>query len=109
MRHGFLYLVTIMDWWSRRVLSWRLSNTLDVEFRVGALEEALARHGRPEIFNTNQGCRLTGMAFTQVLKDAGVKISMDGRGRWTDNVMIERPWRSSKKFTQKLYSTHAAA
>ena len=91
MRHGFPYLVAIMDRWSRRVPGWRLSNTL-----VGALEEALARHGRPEIFNTDQGCRFTGMAFTQVLKDAGVKISMDGRGRWTDNVMIERPWRSLK-------------
>ena len=84
MRHGFLYLVTIMDWWSRRVLSWRLSNTLDVEFRVGALEEALVRHGRPEIFNTDQGYQFTGMAFMQVLKDAGVKISMDGAedGGW---------------------------
>ena len=85
MRHGFLYLVAIMDWWSRRVLSWRLSNTLDVEFCVEALEEALARHGRPEIFNTDQGCQFTSVAFTQVLKGAGVKISMDGRGRWMDN------------------------
>ena len=109
VRHGFPYPVAIMDRWSRGVPSRRLSNTLDVAFRVGALEEALARHGRPEIFNTDQGCRFTGMAFTQVVKDAGVKISMDGRGWWMDNVMIERPWRRSKKITHKLYFTYAAA
>ncbi len=96
MRRGFLYLVAIMDWWSRKVLAWRLSNTLDVDFCVEALEAALARHGKPEIFNTDQGSQFTSVAFTQVLKDAGVKISMDGKGRWMDNVMIERLWRSLK-------------
>ncbi len=96
MRRGFLYLVAIMDWASRKVLAWRLSNTLDVDSCVEALEEALARHGKPEIFNTDQGSQFTSLVFTQVLKDAGVKISMDGRGRWMDNVMIERLWRSLK-------------
>jgi len=96
MRRGFLYLVAIMDWASRKVLAWRLSNTMDVDFCVEALEVALARHGKPEIFNTDQGSQFTSVAFTQVLKDAGVKISMDGRGRWMDNVMIERLWRSLK-------------
>ncbi len=94
MRRGFLYLVAIMDWWSRKVLAWRLSNTMDVDFCVEALEAVLARHGKPEIFNTDQGSQFTSVAFTQALKDAGVKISMDGRGRWMDNVMIERLWRS---------------
>jgi putative transposase len=96
MRRGFLYLVAIMDWWSRKVLAWRLSNTMEADFCVEALEEALARHGKPEIFNTDQGSQFTSLAFTQVLKDADVKISMDGRGRWMDNVMIERLWRSLK-------------
>jgi len=96
MRRGFLYLVAIMDWWSRKVLAWRLSNTMEAEFCVEALEEALARHGKPAIFNSDQGSQFTSVAFTQALKDAGVKISMDGRGRWMDNVMIERLWRSLK-------------
>lgn len=96
MRRGFLYLVVVMDWSSRKVLSWRLSNTLDADFCVSALEEALARYGVPEIFNTDQGCQFTSFEFTQVLKDAGVKISMDGKGRWMDNVMVERLWRSLK-------------
>ena len=96
MRRGFLYLVAIMDWWSRKVLAWRLSNTMDVDSCVEALEAALARHGKPEIFNTDQGGQFTSLAFTQVLKDAGVKISMDGKGRWMDNVFIERLWRSLK-------------
>ena len=87
---GFLYLVAVIDWASRAVLSWRLSNTMDASFCVEALEEALARHGRPEIFNTDQGGQFTGAAFTGVLIDAGVRISMDGRGRWMDNVFIER-------------------
>ena len=90
MQRGFLYLVAIMDWATRRVLAWRLSNTMDVEFCIEALEEALARHGRPEIFNTDQGSQFTSPRFTRVLQDAAVKISMDGRGRWMDNVMIER-------------------
>lgn len=96
MRRGFLYLVAIMDWASRKVLAWRLSNTLDADFCVAALEEALARYGAPEIFNTDQGSQFTGIAFTDVLKDAGVRISMDGKGRWMDNVFIERLWRSLK-------------
>jgi putative transposase len=93
---GFLYLVAIMDWASRAVLSWRLSNTMDASFCVSALEEALARFGRPEIFNTDQGSQFTSAAFTGTLAAAGVRISMDGRGRWMDNVFIERLWRSLK-------------
>ena len=88
MRRGFLYLVAIMDWHSHRVLSWRLSNTMDVTFCTEALEEALARHGKPGIFNTDQGSQFTSLSFTQVLMDAGIRISMDGRGRWMDNVNV---------------------
>jgi putative transposase len=87
---GFLYLVAIMDWASRAVLAWRLSNTMDVSFCVSALGEALARFGKPEIFNTDQGSQFTSAAFTGVLLVAGIKVSMDGRGRWLDNVFIER-------------------
>jgi len=93
---GFLYLVAVIDWASRAVLSWRLSNTMDASFCVAALEEALARYGKPEIFNTDQGSQFTGAAFTGALIEAGVRISMDGRGRWMDNVFIERVWRSLK-------------
>src|SRR6266567_1219960 len=93
---GFLYLVAIMDWASRAVLSWRLSNTMDVSFCVSALEEALSRFGKPEIFNTDQGSQFTSAVFTGTLVKAGIKISMDGRGRWMDNVFIERLWRSLK-------------
>ena len=96
MRRGFLYLVAVMDWSTRKVLSWRVSNTMDVEFCVEALEEALARFGRPEIFNTDQGSQFTSSDFTEVLKAADVRISMDGRGRWMDNVFIERLWHSLK-------------
>jgi putative transposase len=96
MRRGFLYLVAIMDWATRKVLAWRLSNTMDVGFCVMALEEALTRFGSPEIFNTDQGSQFSSFAFTAVLKDAEVRISMDGRGRWMDNVFIERLWRSLK-------------
>jgi putative transposase len=96
MRHGFLYLVAIMDWYSRKVLSWRVSNTMHADFCIEALEEALAKHGRPDIFNTDQGSQFTGADFTCVLINAGVRISMDGRGRWMDNVFIERLWRSIK-------------
>jgi len=96
MRRGFLYLVAVMDWATRKVLSWRVSNTMDVEFCIEALEEALARFGRPEIFNTDQGSQFTSPRFTGVLQQAGVRISMDGRGRWMDNVFIERLWRSLK-------------
>ena len=96
MAKGFVYLVAIMDWASRRVLAWRLSNTLDSQFCVEALEDALAQYGPPEIFNTDQGAQFTSEAFTTVLKEAGVIISMDGKGRWVDNVFVERLWRSVK-------------
>ena len=96
MRRGFLYLVAIMDWASRKVLSWRLSNTMDADFCVEALAEALNRFPKPRIFNTDQGGQFTSLDFTQKLKDAGIRISMDGKGRWMDNVMIERLWRSLK-------------
>jgi putative transposase len=96
MARGFLYLTAVMDWFSRAVLSWRLSNTMDASFCVEALEEALAEFGKPEIFNTDQGSQFTGEDFTGVLLRAGIKISMDGRGRWMDNVFIERLWRSLK-------------
>ena len=96
MRRGFLYLVAVMDWATRKVLSWRVSNTMDVAFCVEALNEALARFGRPAIFNTDQGSQFTASDFTDVLVAANVRISMDGRGRWMDNVFIERLWRSLK-------------
>src|ERR1700738_2649013 len=96
MAHGFLYLVAIIDWASRAVLAWRLSNTIDSGFCVEALEEALARHGKPKIFNTDQGAQFTSAAFTGKLQAAGVAISMDGRGRFMDNIFIERVWRSIK-------------
>jgi putative transposase len=96
MRRGFLYLVAIMDWATRKVLSWRVSNTMDVDFCIEALEEALERFGRPAIFNTDQGSQFTSPRFTGVLQDAKIRISMDGRGRWMDNVFIERLWRSLK-------------
>ena len=95
-RRGFLYLAAVMDWAMRKVLSWRVSNTMDVAFCIEALREALARFGRPEIFNTDQGSQFTSSEFTDVLKAANVRISMDGRGRWMDNVFIERLWRSLK-------------
>jgi putative transposase len=96
MRRGFLYLVAIMDWATRKVLSWRVSNTMDVSFCIEAVEEALARFGRPWIFNTDQGSQFTSVDFTDVLVAANVRISMNGRGRWMDNVFIERLWRSLK-------------
>jgi len=96
MARGFCYLVAVMDWASRRVLSWRLSNTLDASFCIEALEEALERHEAPEVFNTDQGSQFTCEGFTSVLAGHGVQISMDGRGRWLDNVFIERLWRSVK-------------
>jgi len=86
MRRGFLYLVAVMDWASRKVLSWKISNTMDAEFCVEALQEALDRFGKPEIFNTDQGSQFTGQKFVKTLTDAGVRISMDGRGRWTERV-----------------------
>jgi len=95
MARGFLYLVAIIDWYSRYVLSWRLSNTLDAGFCVEALEEAL-RKSKPDIFNTDQGSQFTGEAFTRLLKQHGVRISMDGKGSYNDNLFIERLWRSVK-------------
>ena len=96
LRRGFLYLVAVMDWASRKVLSWRLSNTLDASFCVEALHEALERYGPPEIFNSDQGSQFTSVDFTDLLTEAGIRISMDGKGRWMDNVFIERLWRSLK-------------
>jgi putative transposase len=96
MARGFLYLVAVMDWYSRKVLAWRLSNTMTADFCVEALEEALARFGPPEIFNTDQGSQFTSQAFTGTLKTAGVAISMDGKGRWQAFVFIERLWRTVK-------------
>jgi len=96
MAKGFCYLVAIMDWASRMVLAWRLSNTLDSAFCVDALEEAIAKYGRPVIFNTDQGSQFTAEVFTDTLRTKGITISMDGKGRWTDNVFIERLWKSVK-------------
>ncbi len=96
MANGFVYLVAIMDWYSRKVLSWRLSNTMDTAFCVEALEEAIAHYGSPKIFNTDQGAQFTSDAFTAVLKAHAIQISMDGKGRWVDNVFVERLWRSVK-------------
>ncbi|WLA67673.1 IS3 family transposase [Bradyrhizobium diazoefficiens] len=96
MAHGFVYLAVVLDWATRRVLSWRLSITMEAAFCVGTLEDALARHGRPEIFNTDQGSQFTGAAFTSLLASYGIAISMDGKGAWRDNVFVERLWRSVK-------------
>jgi putative transposase len=96
MARGFCYLVAIMDWASRRVLAWRLSNTLDTSFCTEALEEAMRKYGTPAIFNSDQGSQFTSEAFTDILKNHNIDISMDGRGRWIDNVFVERLWRSVK-------------
>jgi putative transposase len=96
MARGFVYLAAVVDWFSRRVLSWRVSITMEVEFCLEAVEEALAKHGRPEIFNTDQGSQFTSAAFTGVLLDNAIAISMDGKGSWRDNVFVERLWRSVK-------------
>lgn len=96
LKKGFLYFVAIMDWYSRKILSWRLSNTMDVSFCTAALEEVLDKYGEPEIFNTDQGSQYTSFEFTNILKSKNIKISMDGKGRWVDNVFIERVWRSLK-------------
>ena len=96
MARGFGYLVAIMDWYSRKVLAWRLSNTLDTQFCIDALQEAVKRYGAPEIFNTDQGAQFTSSDFTDVLKGHGIRISMDGKGRCMDNVFVERLWRSVK-------------
>lgn len=107
MKKGFMYLIAIMDWASRKVLSWRLSNTLDTRFCVEALKEALFKYGAPQIFNTDQGCQFTSEAFTSVLKAWEVKISMDGKGRFKDNIFIERLWRTLKyeRIYLKSYET----
>src|SRR3981081_3776637 len=96
MARGFVYLAVVLDWATRRVLSWRLSITMEAAFCVETLEDALARHGKPGIFNTDQGSQFTGAAFTGVLADNGIAISMDGKGAWRDNVLVERLWRSVK-------------
>ncbi|HHG3104801.1 TPA: IS3 family transposase [Vibrio parahaemolyticus] len=107
MAKGFLYLVAIIDWYSRKVLSWRLSNTMDTSFCIEALEEALKHYGPPDIFNSDQGSQFTSSEFTQKLTAHGVRISMDGKGRWVDNVFIERLWRSLKyeEVYLKAYTT----
>jgi putative transposase len=96
MARGFVYLAVVMDWASRRVLSWRLSITLDSAFCIAAVEDAIARYGRPEIFNTDQGAQFTSAAFTGLLLEQGIRISMDGRGCWRDNIFVERLWRTLK-------------
>lgn len=96
MAKGFVYLAVVLDWFSRRVLSWRLSITMEAQFCIEALEEAIARHGKPGIFNTDQGAQFTGAAFTGVLATNGIRISMDGKGAWRDNVFVERLWRTIK-------------
>jgi len=111
MAKGFCYLVAVMDWASRRVLSWRLSNTLDPSFCTEALEEALKNFGAPEVFNTDQGSQFTSEVFTEILNAQGIRISMDGKGRWMDNVFIERLWKSVKyeEVYLKAYSSIAEA
>lgn len=96
MARGFVYLAAVIDWHTRKVLAWRLSNTLTTDFCVEALEEALKQYGCPEIFNTDQGCQFTSLEFTTVLKQHGIAISMDGKGRWRDNIFVERLWRTVK-------------
>jgi putative transposase len=96
MARGFVYLAAVVDWFSRRILSWKLSITMDVSFCIEALEEALSKNEKPEIFNTDQGSQFTSQAFVEQLKKNGIAISMDGRGRWRDNVFVERIWRSIK-------------
>ena len=96
MRRGFVYLVAIVDWYSRRILAWRLSNTLTTDFCIEALQEAISRYGTPEIFNTDQGSQFTSAEFTGQLKANGIRISMDGKGCWRDNVFVERLWRTIK-------------
>jgi putative transposase len=109
MAKGFAYLVAVMDWASRKVLSWRLSNTMTTDFCTEALEEAIARYGRPEIFNTDQGAQFTSEQFTGILKANEIEISMDGKGRWMDNVFIERLWRSVKYEHVYLHSYDSIA
>jgi putative transposase len=109
MRKGFVYLVAIMDWYSRRVLAWRLSNTMDSSFCVEALEQALKRFGKPKIFNTDQGAQFTAEAFLKPLRERGIAISMDGKGRCLDNIFVERVWRSLKYEEVYLHAYDNAA
>jgi putative transposase len=111
MARGFVFLTAVMDWFSRRVLAWRVSITMNTEFCVEAVEEALARYGPPEIFNTDQGSQFTSEAFTGLLKDSGISISMDGKDSWRDNVFVERLWKSVKyeEVYLKAYETVAEA
>jgi putative transposase len=111
MERGFVYLAVVLDWFSRRVLSWSVSITMEAAFCVETLEDALARHGKPEIFNTDQGSQFTGAAFTGVLIKNGIAISMDGKGAWRDNVFVERLWRSVKyeEVYLKAYDTASEA
>ena len=111
MRRGFIYLVAVLDWHSRRVLSWRVSNTLTTDFCLDAVREAIARYGTPEIFNTDQGSQFTSSEFTGLLKDHDIQISMDGKGCWRDNVFVERLWKSVKyeEVYLKAYDSVSAA
>ncbi len=111
MARGFVYLAAVIDWFSRRVLAWRLSITMEATFCVEALEEALARHGRPEVFNTDRGSQFTGEGFTSVLARNEIAISMDGKGAWRDNIFVERLWRSVKyeEVYLRAYDTVAEA
>ena len=111
MRRGFVYLVAVIDWCSRKVLSWRLSNTLTKDFCLEAVSEAISRFGKPDIFNTDQGSQFTSSDFTGLLKDNGIRISMDGKGCWRDNVFVERLWKSVKyeEVYLKAYDTVADA
>jgi putative transposase len=111
MARGFVYLAAVVDWFSRRVLAWRVSITLEVDFCLEAVEEALTRHGKPEIFNTDQGSRFTSTVFTDLLLKNGIAISLDGRGAWRDNVFVERLWRSVKyeEVYLRAYDTVAEA
>ena len=102
MARGFVYLAAVMDWYSRKVLSWRVSITMDVHFCLEAMEEAIARYGKPEIVNTDQGSQFTSQAFTGLLKEQDIQISMDGKGAWRDNVFVERLWRSVK-YEEEVY------
>jgi putative transposase len=111
MARGFVYLAAVVDWFSRRVLAWRVSITMEVDFCLEAVEEALARHGKPSVFNTDQGSQFTSAAFTGLLLENGIAISMDGRGAWRDNVFVERLWRSLKyeEVYLRAYETVAEA
>jgi putative transposase len=109
MARGFVYLAAVIDWASRRVLAWEISITLEADFCVRALETAMRRFGRPAIFNTDQASQFTSLAFTQALKDAGVAISMDGKGCWRDNVFVERLWRSIKYEEVYLHAYESVA